>query len=100
MPLEKIPADRYSNDRARAHRTARVQLEFVIQNVQHLRRLDTRGRAENAAQSMLMLLKNGETLSPGQLSYADGLYEQTMGAAGYGSMRVHVDKKRKGLKFG
>jgi hypothetical protein len=100
MPVERLRTDHFSNDHDRAHRTARVQMEFVIENIHHLRKVDRDGRAEKAARSFLVLLKNGESLNPGQLSYADGIYEQTMKGAGFPSVNVHADKKRRSLKFG
>ena len=100
MPLDKPPHDRYSDDRDRAHKTAWTQLVFALKYVEHLRKVDPQKRAETAARSMLTLLKNGEELSPGQLSYADGIYEQVMKAMGLPSVNVHSDKRRRSLRYG
>jgi hypothetical protein len=81
-------------DKAQALRTAEYQLGFAVKNVEALRRVDRKKRLETAARSMLILLRNGEDLTPGQLSYADGIYEQTMKALGLGHVPVHHDSGR------
>lgn len=98
--LEPLPKDQFTSDSEQAHRSARAKVEFALTHVQHLHKVDPRRRAENAARSFLSLLKAGEILTPGQLSYCDGIYEQTMKAMGLPSVGVHSDRRRKSLKYG
>ena len=101
MPVDALPRDHFASDKALAYRSARAKLDFVMQNIAWLKRVDNaQHRAENAARNFLMLLKNGEDLTPGQLAYCDGLYEQTMRGAGYEGLKVHSDRKQRSLKFG
>ena len=75
-------------------------MEFVIENIQHLRKVDAQGRAEKAARNFLTLLKGGGELTPGQMSYVDGLYEQTFRGAGFEGLNVHSDRRKRSLKYG
>jgi hypothetical protein len=84
----------HKEDKAHALTTARIQLDFILQNIGALRKGDRNKRHENAARSMSMLLRNGEDLTAGQLSYVDGIYEQTMRALGLGHVPVHHDNRR------
>ena len=109
--METVQIDLFTDEPYRGHapyvmgsdtsiEAAKAQLEFAIQNIASLRRVDAGGNAEKAARSMLSLLKNGETLTPNQLAYCDGLYEKVMKGLGMPSVNVHSDVKRRGLRFG
>jgi hypothetical protein len=100
MPVDRIPRNAYSDENARVRRTVTAQLEIVIQNIVYIRRADPSGETESAARSFLSMLKKGQTLTPGQLSYADGIYEKMMKSAGFGSVNVHSDRRKRSLKYG
>lgn len=99
MPLDRR-FDKYESDRRQADVSVRANLDFILQNLTHLRKVDRNGRMENAARSFKAMLDNGEELTPGQRSYTEGIYEKVWRGAGYDSVNVHADKKRRGLKFG
>ena len=100
MPLDRKRADRFESDRRVADSTIKLQLQFILANLHHLRKVDKNGRMERAATEFDEALEKGEELTPGQRSYVDGIYEATMSGASLPSISVHVDKKRRGLKFG
>ena len=100
MPLNRKPADRFESDRRTADATIRMQLQFVLSNLHHLRKVDKNGRMENAAVEFEAAIKKGEELTPGQRSYIDGIYEKTMLGAGLPAVNLHADRKKRGLKFG
>jgi hypothetical protein len=90
----------YFSNRDQAKRTALHQCEFIISKVDALRRVDRDGRAEKAVKDFQKLLKAGETLSKGQYSYLEGIYENTMRGMGLESVNVHSDAKQRSLRFG
>jgi hypothetical protein len=93
--------DVYSSNKSTAHRTAKIQAEFALQNIEALRTVDTvTGRHERALRSIAYLLRNGEDITGGQMSYLESIYEMVMGAKGLPSVKVHSDKKRRALRFG
>ena len=97
--MSERPAPYFSN-RDQAKRTAIHQCEFILSQVDALRRVDRDGRAEKAAKDFHLLLKAGETLSKGQYSYLEGIYESTMRGMGLESVNVHSDVKQRSLRFG
>ena len=99
MPLERR-YDRYESDRRQADASLRWQLDFILQNLGHLRKVDRNGRMEKAAMDFDEAIKRGEELTPGQRNYCDGIYEKVMLGAGFPAVSKHIDKKRRGLKFG
>jgi hypothetical protein len=93
-------AEPYFSNRDQAKRTALHQCEFIIGQVDALRRVDRDGRAEKAVKDFQKLLKAGETLSKGQYSYLEGIYEKTMRGLGLESVNVHSDLKPRSLRYG
>lgn len=83
-----------------ARRTALDQLRIILANEKHLRSRRDGKKLMEAARSMKTQLETGGSLSPKQYSYVDGIYEKMMAAAGHDAVPLHVDKKRKGLKYG
>jgi hypothetical protein len=85
----------------RALKTARMQLEFILANLVHLRKVDRGQKREIAAVRFNEMVERGEELTPNQLSYVDGIYEKTMAGAGMDACDLHVDKKRRtALRYG
>lgn len=78
---------------------AKEQLLTIAQNEDHL--LNTRNGSKNVqtARSLLQYVNEGGTLTPKQLFLVDGLFEKTFSGAGYESVNLHIDKKRRQLKF-
>lgn len=83
-----------------ARNTATEQLRIILANTKYLARRRDGKKLIDAAVSMKRQLDDGQTLTPKQMSYIDGIYEKVMAAAGHEAVPLHVDKKRKGLKFG
>ena len=83
-----------------AESSIKVKLTFAANNMNALRRVPNGERHCEAAISLLNQFRAGESLSPAQRNYADALYEKTMRGFELESVTTHVDKKRKGLKFG
>jgi len=93
-------AEAYFSNRDQAKRTAIHQCEFILSQADALRRVDRDGRAEKAVKDFQKLLKAGETLSKGQYSYLEGIYEKTMKGMGLESVNVHSDLKPRSLRYG
>lgn len=100
MSVDRRPRDRFESDRRVADGSIRIQLDVVLANLHHLRKVDKRGRMEQAAHDFDAALKRGDELTPAQRNYVDGIYEKTMSGAMLPSVTRHIDKKRRGLKFG
>jgi hypothetical protein len=92
--------DTFERNRRTALSSAQIQIDFVLANLQHLRKVDKNQRMETAVLNFEDILKGGDMLTPGQFSYLDGIFEKTWKGANYESVNVHADKKRKGLRYG
>lgn len=82
-----------------AQNTAKIQLEFIAENYDKLLRLRNGQRLVDAAKQFNQFVKGGEKLSPNSISYVDSIYEKVFKAAGFESCGLHIDKKKKGLRF-
>lgn len=82
-----------------AQRTAKEQIKFVIANLKYLQRLRNGSNLINTAHQFKGMTERNIRLTPNQLSFVDGLYEKVFKAAGYDSVNLHIDKKRKGLRY-
>ena len=97
--MSERPAPYFSN-RDQAKRTSLHQCEFILSQIDALRRVDRDGRAEKAVKDFQKLLKAGEQLTKGSYSYLEGIYEKTMKGLGLESVNVHSDAKQRSLRFG
>ena len=89
----------FERNHAQAQRSAREQLRIILANADTLRRAKKGAQMLEAATSFEAILKRGERLTPSQLSYVDGIYEQVMKCAGFESVGLHTDRKRKGSRY-
>ncbi len=86
-------------ERDRTLAGARLQAEFITANIHHLAAVDTDGRMRKAADDFARMFAAGESLSPRQLNYLDGIYEAIFEAVGFGGCRRMLESfmaKRKG----
>jgi len=98
-PVDRF-LDRFERSETQALNTARVQLDMILANEDRVLKVRNGAEKVKAARDFDALLKRGEMLTPGQLSYVDGIYEAMWRGAGYDSVNLHIDKKGKGLRFG
>lgn len=98
--MRSLPSDQFERSAEQARKTARIQAEFIIQQIDHLRKVDRNKRMETAARSFLTLLEAGEDLTGNQLSFLESIYERCWAGAGYPSAGVHVDQKKTLMRFG
>lgn len=89
----------YSNDTQRAQKTARIQIEFALDNFETLLINDKKKTNVKALVSFIKMLINHEPFTKNQLSYIDGIYEAVMKAYDLPSIPLHIDKKRKGIRY-
>lgn len=82
-----------------AQKTAKVQLEFIAANYDKLGRLKNGERLVEAAKQFNQFIEAGVKLTPNQISFCDSIYEKVFKAAGFESCGLHIDKKKKGLRF-
>ena len=99
MGLERV-ADRFISDRASADGSIRVQLQFVMDNIEQLAKVDKRGNRVPLARRLFKKMLNDEELADWERAAIDDLYEQTMRGYDLPSVGKHIDKKRRGLRFG
>ena len=94
MPLRRV-CDRCEPESPElAVASARASLDMILANTRHLLRVRKGAEKLKAAQDFDAMLKRGEDLTPGQLSYIDGILEAVWDGAGYESVNVHHDKPR------
>lgn len=90
----------------RAIKSAKIKLEFTLDNENALLRVRKGDEKLKAAQSFwdrIERIQKGESMeeiSPGMFSYIDAIYEKTWSGLGEKSVNMHVDKKPKGLRYG
>lgn len=89
----------YSSDKERAQNTAKIQIEFCVVNISSLRRIDRKEKMEKALLSFVEMKSNYEPFTPGQLNYIEGIYEATMKGFDLPSIGLHIDKKKKGIRY-
>lgn len=89
----------YSNDKLLAQNSAKIQLEFCRHNVEYLRKVDRNNKMENVLTSFEGMRKRNESFSPNQLKYIDGIYEAIWKGADFPSVPMHIDKKKKGIRY-
>lgn len=75
---------------------AKMKVRFIVDNLNHLRRVDRRGKLERVAVNFNTIISRGEDLTPAQHSYLDGIYDKTMEGAGFGAINVHSDRRKRG----
>jgi hypothetical protein len=91
LSIDRI-ADRFERSETQAVNTARVQLDMILANEDCVLKVRNGAEKVKAARDFDALLKHGEALTPGQLSYIDGIYEATWKGAGFDSVNAHHDK--------
>lgn len=89
----------FDHGQKEAQKSAKVQLDFIAANLKHLRPVDKGLKMSIAATEMLDLCKRGTKLTPKQMSYVDGIYEQVMKQLNLPSADRKIDIKKKGLRF-
>mgnify|MGYP001132213578 CR=1 FL=1 len=87
----------HGNDQAQ--RSAKAQLEVIMANLMHLEKVRNGSELCDKARQFNELVKKNIKLSPKQLSFVDSIYEKMMKGAGYENCTLHIDRKRKGLRF-
>ncbi len=92
--------DRFSSDRGEADRSLKIWLEHSLANIPHLLKLRRGARHVTALHSFEAMIRAGEEFTPGQKGYLEKIYELTFEGAGFESCKTHIDRKRKGLRFG
>jgi hypothetical protein len=97
MLLDRV-VDRYSRDNERALASARANLNMILANAHHLLKARKGAEKLKAARDFDAMLKRGEDLTPGQMSYIDGILESMWDGAGYESVNVHHDKPKGQLR--
>jgi hypothetical protein len=100
MPGVDKVTERFSSDRASANNSIRLQLQFVIDNIDHLEMVDRRKSKVPLANRLFAKLLDGEDLLDWERTAIDDLYECTMKGYDLPSVSKHIDKKRKRLRFG
>ena len=95
--LRRINSGGFDKGMEQAQRSARANLDFILQNKKWLLKVRNGEKYFRDAQS---ISKQKEQFTPSQLSYIEGIYEKTMKGAGFESCDLHIDKKKRGLRYG
>lgn len=96
---QRLPQVRYDRGAATAQSSAKESLLTIMENLDHLEKEDPKGKHARAAKSFLDSMNAGETLTPNQLSYVDGILERCYKGAGWETPGLKIDRKRRQLKF-
>jgi len=94
MALRITLESKYASDKDRAIKTAQIQIKFIVDNKKYCN--DSYYQAVIQMQSQLT---NEGYLTPNQMNFIDGIYESVMKGVGLPSVPVHVDKKKKQLRY-
>lgn len=89
--LTKRPPTIFLNDNDQAQRSARAQLEFIINNKEKLSRIRNGEKYKTVAAAFF---NSKEPFTPKQLSYIDVIYEKTFQAAGYEAFQATYKPSR------
>lgn len=89
----------FSHGQDQAQKSAKAQLEVIMANLKHLEKVRNGSELCKRAREFNDIVKRNVKLSPGQLSFVEGIYEKMWKGAGYESCTLRIDKKRKGLRF-
>ena len=84
----------FDHGQAQAQRSAAEKLRFIISNLQHLRKVDNKGKTEKSMKDFARIVAAGQRLTPNQMSYVDSAYEMVMRGAGFESVELHSDRKK------
>lgn len=76
------------------------QIRFVMSNLAHLRKVDRHKKLENAITNFARMNGRKESFSPSQMNFIMNIYEKTWEGANMPSIRMHIDRKRRGLRYG
>lgn len=89
----------FDHGQDQAQRSAKAQLEVIIANLKHLEKVRNGSELCKRAREFNDKVSKGLKLSPNELSFVEGIYEKMWKGAGFGSCTLHIDRKRKGLRF-
>jgi len=98
MSVDRRISSRFERSETQARNTARVQLDTILANADHLLKVRSGDVKLKAARDFDAMAKRGESFSPGQYSYIDALYESMWKGMGMESMNTHHDKPRGNLR--
>lgn len=97
--MRRADRNTYSSDKNVSRNSAIIQIEFALNNLDALRSKDKDHSKERALFSFAIMLRNDETFTGGQLKYIDGIYETVMKGYNLPSVGMHIDKKRRGIRY-
>lgn len=89
----------FDHGQEQAQKSAKAQLEVIMANLHHLSKVRNGNDLCNTARRFNERVNKNEKLSPNELSFVEGIYEKMWKGAGFGSCNLHIDKKRRGLRF-
>lgn len=82
-----------------AQKSAKAQLQVIMANLHHLKKVRKGDEYCNRARQFNEKVEKNIKLSPNEISFVEGLYEKMWKGAGYEACNLHIDKKRRGLRF-
>lgn len=89
----------FDHGQEQAQRSAKAQLEVIIANLKHLEKVRNGAELCKRAREFNDKVSKGLKLSPNELSFVESIYEKMWKGAGYDSCNLHIDRKRRGLRF-
>jgi len=97
--MRRMDSTSYDRGVELAQRTAKEQLKIVVVNIESLYKVRGGDKLVSAAKSFYAITERNEKLTPNQISFVDNIYEKLFASKGFESCNLHIDKKRKGLRF-
>lgn len=97
--MRRMDSTSFSHGQEQAQKSAKAQLQVIMANLEHLKKVRNGSVLCDKARLFNDKVNRNEKLSPNEISFVDGIYEKMWKGAGYESCTLHIDKKRKGLRF-
>lgn len=97
--MRRMDSTRFDHGQEQAQKSAKAMLEIIIANLKHLSKVRNGSDLCSKAKLFNIKVSRNEKLSPNELSFVEGIYEKMWKGAGFESCNLHIDKKRKGLRF-
>lgn len=97
--MRRNDSTRFDHGQELAQKSAKAQLLVIMANLHHLNKVRKGPELCHRARLFNEKVNRDEKLSENELSFVDGIYEKVWKGAGYESCTLHIDKKRKGLRF-
>jgi len=97
--MRRMDSTSFDHGQEQAQKSAKSQLEIIMANISALARVRGGEKLIKAAREFNSIVQRNEKLTANQLSFCENIYEKIWASKGFEACNLHIDKKRKGLRF-